>query len=362
MVVEKPAARSAKSCEPLAVMAREAGVVVKVGYNHRFHPAAQKARALLGRRATAANVMFLRGRYGHGGRIGYDKEWRADPEKSGGGELIDQGVHLIDLARWFLGAELTEVEGRVETYFWKMPVDDNAFLTLAAAARRVAHLQVSCTEWKNMFSLEIYARHAKLHWEGLGGSYGPERVLPLRYAPGDGAAGRRDLRVRAGGQILGAGVAGLRARGTGKEAALQATSRTRCKRSASWTACTGADGLRASATATPASRRSAFSSRNPSVSTMLSSMVRVGAHPSLEMRAISSKIFGESPGPAAIAARVLDARRDAHRLRDDTRCSLLHLDQSVCPRLKTLTGSRARSTARNIASHAVAHVQIALLL
>jgi predicted dehydrogenase len=156
--------------------------VVKVGYNHRFHPAAQKARAILDA-GDCGDVMFIRGRYGHGGRVGYDKEWRADPEKSGGGELIDQGVHLIDLARWFLGAELVDVQGRVETFFWKMPVDDNAFLTLGTAARQVAHLQVSCTEWKNMFSLEIYARYAKLHWEGLGGSYGPERLTHWTMRP-----------------------------------------------------------------------------------------------------------------------------------------------------------------------------------
>jgi predicted dehydrogenase len=182
VVVEKPAARSVAELELLAAMAREKGLVVKVGYNHRFHPAAQKARQILAS-GECGDVMFIRGRYGHGGRVGYDKEWRADPAKSGGGELIDQGVHLIDLARWFLGADFVDVSGRVETYFWKMPVDDNAFLTLATAARQVAHLQVSCTEWKNMFSLEIYARHAKLHWEGLGGSYGPERLYHYMMKP-----------------------------------------------------------------------------------------------------------------------------------------------------------------------------------
>jgi predicted dehydrogenase len=182
VVVEKPAARSARELEPLAVLARERKVVVKVGYNHRFHPAAQKARSILDE-GSAGDVMFLRGRYGHGGRVGYDTEWRADPSRSGGGELIDQGVHLIDLARWFLGAEFTEVQGRVETYFWQMPVDDNAFLTLATATRQVAHLQASCTEWKNLFSLEIYARHAKLHWEGLGGSYGVERLYHYKMRP-----------------------------------------------------------------------------------------------------------------------------------------------------------------------------------
>ncbi len=182
VVVEKPAGRNAAEIEPLARLAAEKGVVVKVGYNHRFHPAAQKAREILDSGACG-DVMFLRGRYGHGGRIGYDKEWRADPAMSGGGELIDQGVHLIDLARWYLGGELVDVQGRVETYFWKMPVDDNAFLILGTAKKQVAHLQVSCTEWKNMFSLEIYARHAKLVWEGLGGSYGPERLTHYMMTP-----------------------------------------------------------------------------------------------------------------------------------------------------------------------------------
>ena len=63
--------------------------------------------------------MFVRGRYGHGGRIGYEKEWRFQPEISGGGELIDQGSHLIDLSRWFLG-DLTLAYGAVPTYFWHM--------------------------------------------------------------------------------------------------------------------------------------------------------------------------------------------------------------------------------------------------
>jgi predicted dehydrogenase len=182
VVVEKPAARSAAELEPLAKLAREKGVTVKVGFNHRFHPAAQRARAILAN-GESGDVMFVRGRYGHGGRVGYEKEWRADPAKSGGGELIDQGVHLVDLARFFFDAELVDVQGRVETYFWKMPVDDNAFLTLGTASRQVAHLQVSCTEWKNLFSLEIYARHAKLHWEGLGGSYGPERLYHYAMRP-----------------------------------------------------------------------------------------------------------------------------------------------------------------------------------
>ena len=168
VLVEKPAAISTAELDELSAAAAKTGALVRVGYNHRYHPAALKALEIF-QSGALGPMMFLRGRYGQGGRIGYEKEWRADAKLSGGGELIDQGVHLIDLAGIFLG-EFTQVEGHVATYFWKMPVDDNAFLSLRNAAGNTAWLQVSCSEWKNMFSLEIYGRDAKLHWEGLGGS------------------------------------------------------------------------------------------------------------------------------------------------------------------------------------------------
>lgn len=126
--------------------------------------------------------MFLRGRYGHGGRLGYEKEWRANPAISGGGELIDQGVHLIDLAGWFLG-DFTHVEGHAPTYFWNMPVDDNAFLNLRTAKGQTAWLHASCTEWKNMFSFEIYGRVGKIQIDGLGGSYGVEKLTYYQMLP-----------------------------------------------------------------------------------------------------------------------------------------------------------------------------------
>ena len=181
VLVEKPAAISTEELEDIAVAAQKSGALVRVGYNHRYHPAALKALELF-RSGALGPMMFVRGRYGQGGRIGYEKEWRANPNLSGGGELIDQGVHLIDLAGIFLG-EFTTVEGHATTYFWKMPVDDNAFLSLRNATGQTAWLHVSCSEWKNLFSLEIYGRDAKLHWEGLGGSYGLERLTYYKMLP-----------------------------------------------------------------------------------------------------------------------------------------------------------------------------------
>jgi len=181
VLVEKPAACTVPEIESVISAAKHAGVPVRVGFNHRYHPALRQARVLFDE-GQLGELMFIRGRYGHGGRIGYEKEWRANPALSGGGELIDQGVHIIDLARWFLG-EFSEVTGFAHTYYWKMPVDDNAFMTLKTSSRQVAFLHVSCTEWKNLFSLEVYGKQAKLHVEGLGGSYGVERLTYYKMLP-----------------------------------------------------------------------------------------------------------------------------------------------------------------------------------
>lgn len=174
VLVEKPAARSARELEALMNAATLKNVSVRVGFNHRYHRAFRKARELVDQGAVG-ELMFLRARYGHGGRLGYDKEWRANPELSGGGELIDQGIHLIDLARWFLG-EFSEVHGHAHTYYWDMPVDDNSFLLLKTPQQQVAFLHASCTEWKNLFSFEIYGKKGKIDINGLGGSYGVERI------------------------------------------------------------------------------------------------------------------------------------------------------------------------------------------
>jgi predicted dehydrogenase len=181
VLIEKPAGRNVADIDRIAEAQRRSGNLVRVGFNHRYHPALLKAREIFDR-GVLGEMMFVRGRYGHGGRVGYDREWRADPVLSGGGELIDQGVHLIDLSRQFLG-DFTSVAGEARTFFWDMPVDDNAFLLLKTATGQTAFLHASCTEWKNLFSLEIYGRDGKIHVEGLGGSYGLERVTWYRMLP-----------------------------------------------------------------------------------------------------------------------------------------------------------------------------------
>jgi len=148
--------------------------LLKTGFNHRFHPGIWKAK----QKVTAGeigDIFSIRARYGHGGRPGMEKEWRASKELCGGGELLDQGVHVIDLIRWF-GGEIKEVYGKVETKFWNMEVEDNAYAILKTDTGLTASLQVSWTNWKNIFSFEVFGTDGYIRVEGLGGSYGPETL------------------------------------------------------------------------------------------------------------------------------------------------------------------------------------------
>lgn len=182
VLVEKPAGRNPIELREVYELEKNAKGILRVGFNHRFHPALLKAKKMI-EEGAVGDLMYFRARYGHGGRIGYDKEWRAVPEIAGGGELLDQGVHLIDLCRW-MGGEFELEFGRVETFFWDMPVEDNGFMLLKAPNKNVrAFLHASCTEWKNLFDFEIFGRTGKLQIFGIGRSYGVEELRFFKMKP-----------------------------------------------------------------------------------------------------------------------------------------------------------------------------------
>jgi predicted dehydrogenase len=184
VLVEKPAGIGVAQIERLIAAQERSGRRVKVGFNHRFHPGIARAAAEV-HSGEHGELFHVRGRYGHGGRPGYDREWRTQPERSGGGELIDQGMHLLDLTHWMAGP-LPLHCALLRTHFWETPVEDNAALILGDARSRSAPwalLHVSWTEWKNTFSLEIYCRTAKISVDGLGRSYGPQHLRIYRMLP-----------------------------------------------------------------------------------------------------------------------------------------------------------------------------------
>jgi predicted dehydrogenase len=180
VLVEKPAALSSSQLEPLVRLAHERGLVYQAGFNYRFHPAMERAKSLL---AEGAIGRLLHGsaRHGHGGRLGLQNEWRARPELAGGGELLDQGVHLIDLVRWFSGEDVAGVQAELRTDFWPIaPLEDHALVWLDLHGGAHFSLEVSLTQWKNLFSFELVGERGAIIIEGLGGSYGPERLTLVR--------------------------------------------------------------------------------------------------------------------------------------------------------------------------------------
>src|SRR5579862_1472294 len=125
---EKPFGITARESKAMLDAGKKYKKIIKVGFNHRFQAATWKAHEIFAK-GGIGKPMFIRARYGHGGRKGMENEWRFDKKISGGGELLDQGVHLVDLARWF-GGEMKTAYGLAQTKFWKTKLDDNAFAIL----------------------------------------------------------------------------------------------------------------------------------------------------------------------------------------------------------------------------------------
>ncbi|MHB8565647.1 MAG: Gfo/Idh/MocA family protein [Nitrososphaerales archaeon] len=174
VLVEKPGATRYKDMKKLAERAKESRVKAKIGFNHRFHPGIAALRELYDNNHLG-KITFIRARHGHGGRVGYEKEWRANPAISGGGEMLDQGVHSLDIMNWFIGG-FDRAAAWTSTCFWNMPVEDNVLAMLSSSAEASASLNVTWTQWKPIFSFEVYGTNGFAEVNGLGGAYGQETL------------------------------------------------------------------------------------------------------------------------------------------------------------------------------------------
>ena len=185
VLCEKPAGRSLEEAHRMHEAAEGAHRTLAFGFNHRHTAGVLKAKEIIDT-GGIDNLLWIRARYGHGARSGFEKEWRADPKRAGGGELLDQGIHLIDLARQFLGP-VDRAYGVTRTMAWPIsPLEDNAFCLLEHERGRVSYFHASMTQWKNLFSFEICGDKGAVIVDGLGGSYGKERVTWQRRRPESG--------------------------------------------------------------------------------------------------------------------------------------------------------------------------------
>ncbi|MFA4964892.1 MAG: Gfo/Idh/MocA family oxidoreductase [Thermoleophilia bacterium] len=152
---EKPPGRTVADVERIiAAERRNPGPVLKFGFNHRYHFGIMEAKKIV-ESGKYGRVLWLRGVYGKAEYSAYPTAWRCDPALAGGGILLDQGIHMLDLFRHFCG-EFSEVKSMLRTPASDSPLEDNAFALLRTDDGRVAMIHSSSTQWKHRFTLEIY--------------------------------------------------------------------------------------------------------------------------------------------------------------------------------------------------------------
>jgi predicted dehydrogenase len=182
VLCEKPLTRTEAEARALLDAARNSGRTLKCGFNHRHHPAILEAHRLF-TSGLIGKPVFGRGRYGIGGRTGIESEWRSDPTIVSGGQLMEQGIHLVDLFVWFLG-RVSRVTGFTSTTRWPIrPLEDNGFALLQTPDGVVASIHSSLTQWTNLFEFEIFGEKGSLTVRGLGASYGVEELIISQHEP-----------------------------------------------------------------------------------------------------------------------------------------------------------------------------------
>jgi predicted dehydrogenase len=185
---EKPPGRNLGDIRRMrAAEAANPGHRLLFGFNHRHHPGITDAKAIIDSGALG-DILTMRGVYGKGGGYDYATLWRNDPEIGGGGILLDQGMHMLDLFRFFAG-DFDEVVAMRGITAFDIPVEDNAFVLLRTPRGQMAQLHSSATAWKHTFRLEIGCERGYVVVSGLlskTGSYGRETlVVGRRPASGE---------------------------------------------------------------------------------------------------------------------------------------------------------------------------------
>ena len=152
--------------------------ILKFGFNHRYHNSVIEAKALLDSKILG-DIVCARGVYGKAGTLSFQNEWRNNKTISGGGIMLDQGIHMLHLMYYFMG-RFTNIQSSVDQLVWKdMPTEDSAFSILRTQDGKVASLHSSAIQWKHKFSLDLICTEGFISLNGLltsTMSYGEERL------------------------------------------------------------------------------------------------------------------------------------------------------------------------------------------
>lgn len=190
---EKPPGRSVKDIETVAeVSAMRPELKVKYGFNHRYHDSVEEALRII-QSGEMGRIVNMRGVYGKSEFIPWPRPsheillshgseyWRTNRAISGGGILLDQGIHMVDLMRIF-SSDFNSVKSFISNDYWKHDVEDNAYAIMRTADGVVAMLHSTATQWQHSFSLDIHLEDGALLLSGIlsgSKSYGDEKLTVI---------------------------------------------------------------------------------------------------------------------------------------------------------------------------------------
>lgn len=190
--VEKPGSRIVSEMRALIQLAQKNQRVLMVGFNYRHFDAVGRAYKIT-KSGRIGALLFVRLRHGHPGRRGYEKEWRMNKQQAGGGVLMDQGIHLLDLAHWLVPGKLVPTGAALSNALYKTEVEDNAFVLLKNKEGQVASIQAGLAEWKPIFKMEIYGTKGYCLVDGAGRKYGGGETLTIGTRRAGGKISERTI-------------------------------------------------------------------------------------------------------------------------------------------------------------------------
>lgn len=176
---EKPPSMTASELYDVIETEKRTNKILKYGFNHRFHYSVMEAKKIINNNLLG-KLLWMRGVYGKAGSIDFHENWRNYKNYSGGGILLDQGIHMIDLFRYFTNDEFECLNSHLTTSYWDIECEDNAFVTLKSSNNVVATLHSSANQWKHQFLLEMAFENGYMNLDGILSStrsYAPETLI-----------------------------------------------------------------------------------------------------------------------------------------------------------------------------------------
>jgi len=193
---EKPPGRTVQDIrDVIAVEKKNPRLKLKYGFNHRYHESVKEAKKIV-ESGQYGEIINIRGVYGKSSIVPFDKGWRSERRYAGGGILLDQGIHMLDMIRYFAG-DFEEVKSFVSNSYWHHDVEDNAYAIMRNRNGCVAMLHSTATQWQHKFRLEIALRDALLELSGiLSGtkSYGDERLTIIPKKDGSSVGSFHEIK------------------------------------------------------------------------------------------------------------------------------------------------------------------------